>query len=78
VVPGPGGQEIDLGRLDPQENEALEAAVDAGAPIGAPPAGFGGASTSDGLSGGWLAAGGAFLALSGLAGFAFWRRRRST
>jgi LPXTG-motif cell wall-anchored protein len=76
VVPGPGG-DVDLGVLSPEENRGLEAAVDAGVPIGAPPAGFGGASTGHGLSQGWLGAGGAFLALSGLASFAFWRRRRS-
>ena len=46
-------------------------------PSGAPPAGFGGASTSSRVNGGWVVAGGILLIVSGLAGIAFLRRRRS-
>jgi LPXTG-motif cell wall-anchored protein len=79
VVINPEGKEYDLGPLNPQERRQLEEAVDVAAnePAGAPPAGYGGASTSTGVNDGWLAAGGALLAASGLASFAYWRRRRS-
>lgn len=71
----PGGEVVDLGPLSPDQREQLEAEVDA--PGGAPQAGLGGASGGSGsTSADWLAAGGAFLVLAGLANYALWRRRR--
>jgi hypothetical protein len=73
----PGGEVVDLGPLSPDQRVQLEAEVDAGVTPGdAPAAGLGGASSGSGTSAEWLAAGGAFLVLAGLANFALWRRRR--
>lgn len=79
VVISPEGKEYDLGPLNPQERRELEHAVDVAAhePVGAPPAGYGGASPNTGVDDDWLAAGGALLAVSGLASYAYWRRRRA-
>ena len=78
VVIDPDGNRVDLGTLTPDERRRLEAELDnARVPVGAPPAGFGGASTSNGPSGDWIAAGAGFLVLSGLASVAFWRRRHA-
>jgi hypothetical protein len=45
-------------------------------PSGAPQAGLGGASRSEGSRAGWVAAGAVLLLLSGLATLTLWRRRR--
>ncbi len=45
-------------------------------PSGAPQAGAGGASTSDGPDAGWVAAGAILLLVAGMASFTLWRRRR--
>lgn len=77
VVVTPDGRKVDLGMLTPAERARVEAELDAARlPVGAPPAGYGGASTSNDANEGWLAAGVALLAASGLASFAYWRRRR--
>ena len=51
---------------------------EAGFPGVRPEAGLGGASTSDDARAAWVMAGASFLALSFLAGVAFWRRRSSS
>ena len=72
----PGPRIVKLGLLSVAQRTQLEAEVDAAEiPSGAPPAGLGGASTSDGVNEPWLIAGASFLALSCLASIAFWRRR---
>ena len=72
----PRDKVVDLGPLEPSERVILEDELDP-IPSGAPQAGLGGASTSSGLSSGWLTAGGIFLVLGGAASFTLWRRRRS-
>jgi hypothetical protein len=73
----PGGEVVDLGPLTPDERTQLENEVDG--PTGAPQAGLGGASSggSGGVSADWIAAGGAFLIVAGLANLVFRRRRRN-
>lgn len=71
---------VDLGPLTVGERKQLASELEAASatlPSGAPPAGFGGASTSSRVNGGWVVAGGILLIVSGLAGIAFLRRRRS-
>jgi hypothetical protein len=80
VTIDPVNKVVDLGPLTVGERKQLASELKAAfatMPSGAPPAGFGGASTSDGVSAGWVVAGGVLLTMSGLAGLAFWRRRRS-
>ena len=80
VAIDPGPHVVNLGLLTVAERKRLKAELDARGwiPAGAPPAGFGGASTSDGPDERWVMAGASLLALSFLAGIAFWRRRSSS
>ena len=73
----PHDEVTDLGKLDEPERVTLEEELDQ-TPSGAPQAGFGGASTGNGLSVGWAATGGTFLFFAGLAGVWAWRRRSAT
>jgi hypothetical protein len=70
----PGAQAVHLGSLTTDERVTLETELDP-VPSGAPPAGLGGASTSNGFSVDWAVAGGIFLLLAGLASYWAWRRR---
>jgi len=76
----PGHHVVRLGLLTVEQRMRLKAELDARGwiPRGAPAAGLGGASTSDGASAAWVMAGASFLALSFLASIAFWRRRSSS
>ena len=74
VVVDPGPKTVDLGPLSPSQRETLEDSLDP-VPSGAPQAGLGGASTSNGFPAGWTVAGGTFLLLAGLTSFWAWRRR---
>jgi hypothetical protein len=76
VVIDPGDQVVDLGPLDPSEQTMLQAEVDA-VPVGAPPAGLGGASRSSAASAGWATAGGVLLTAAGVAILVLWRRRNA-
>ena len=79
VAIDPGPHVVNLGLLSVSQRKRLEAELDAAeVPVGAPPAGFGGASASDGANERWVMAGASFLAVSFLAGIAFWRRRSSS
>jgi hypothetical protein len=80
VAIDPGPHVVDLGLLTVAERRRLKAELDARGwiPEGAPTAGLGGASTSDGVNPAWMAAGASLLVMSGLAGMAFWRRRGSS
>jgi hypothetical protein len=75
----PGHHVVNLGLLTVAQRKRLKAELDARGwvPRGAPAAGLGGASTTDGVDAAWVMAGATFLALSFLAGVAWWRRRRS-
>ena len=80
VAIDPGPHVVNLGMLSVAQRKRLKAELDARGwiPEGAPAAGFGGASTSDGANERWVMAGASFLAVSFLAGIAFWRRRSSS
>jgi hypothetical protein len=80
VAIDPGHHVVNLGLLSPAQRKRLKAELDARGwiPQGAPPAGFGGASATDGVDAAWVMAGATFLALSFLASIAWWRRRRSS
>ena len=69
---------VNLGLLSVAQRKRLVAELRARFPQGAPAAGFGGASASDGADERWVMAGATFLAVSFLAGVAFWRRRSSS
>ena len=74
----PGPKIVTLGPLSPSQRMTLEDELDvsAPAPTGAPPAGLGGASTSNGISVGWVVAGGILVLVAALATLALWRYRR--
>jgi hypothetical protein len=79
VAVEPGPAVVALGRLTVPERKKLAAELRARlVPLGAPNAGFGGATAPDAATAGWVAAGVSFLVLSGLTGIAFWRRRRAS
>lgn len=69
---------VNLGLLSAGQRIRLLAELRARFPQGAPAAGFGGASTSDRADERWVMGGASFLAVSFLAGIAFWRRRSSS
>jgi hypothetical protein len=71
-----GDMVVDLGTLDEAERTQLEQEVDP-VPPGAPPAGLGGATTTNGASAGWAAAGGLLLTGAGVAILVLGRRRDS-
>jgi hypothetical protein len=79
VAIDPGPHVVYLGLLSVDQRKRLKAELDAQGwtPKGAPAAGFGGASTSQRVSPGWLIAGVPFLVITVLASIAYWRRRRS-
>jgi hypothetical protein len=79
----PGNHVVVLGQLTVAERVKLVNELRAGlpVPVGAPSAGLGGVSTSDGDSDNWLLVGAGFLllsALSGVTGMAFGRRRNGS
>ena len=72
-----GNTVVVLGQLTVSERRQLAAELRAGLPQGAPQAGLGGASASDGANEGWLLVGLGFLVLSAVAGIAGSRLHRS-
>jgi len=80
VAVDPGAKVVLLGLLTVPQRHQLAAELRARGlvPLRAPRAGYGGASTLDPATAGWVAAGVSLLVLSGLASIAFWRRRGSS
>jgi hypothetical protein len=79
VAVDPGPTVVALGQLTvPQRKRlAVELRARGVVPLGAPHAGLGGASSSDGPSTPWVVAGFVCLMLSALSILVSWRRRRS-